>query len=102
MGAKRGGCTECNGNVNCAKDTHGHGTHCAGTIGGKKYGVAKKVAIYGVKVLNPRGYTSWIMNSLDWVATRGSKPAIWSASLGGGGRSEAYKAGIDAAVAKGI
>jgi len=100
--AKSGPCTACNGNVNCAKDANGHGTHCAGTIGGKKYGVAKRVAIYGTKVLNPSGWTSWIMNSLDWVASKGNKPAIWSASLGGSGTSQTYKAGIEAAVAKGI
>merc|ERR1712194_692444 len=86
--AKSGPCTACNGNVNCAKDANGHGTHCAGTIGGKKYGVAKRVAIYGTKVLNPSGWTSWIMNSLDWVASKGNKPAIWSASLGGSGTSQ--------------
>lgn len=33
-------------------DDLGHGTHCAGTIGSKTYGVAKKIQIYGVKVLN--------------------------------------------------
>ena len=38
-------------------DVSGHGTHCAGTIGSKDYGVAKKVEIVGIKVLNdiPRG-----------------------------------------------
>ncbi|KAF9270949.1 hypothetical protein BGZ68_004541, partial [Mortierella alpina] len=36
-------------------DENGHGTHCAGTIGGVNYGVAKKVSIVGVKVLDAGG-----------------------------------------------
>eukprot|EP00741_Cyanophora_paradoxa_P008385 tig00001304_g8112.t1 len=34
-----------------AADCHGHGTHVAGTIGGKDYGIAKKVNLYAVRVL---------------------------------------------------
>ena len=30
---------ECNGNLGCAADNQGHGTHCAGTAGGTTYGV---------------------------------------------------------------
>ncbi|KXN70425.1 subtilisin-like protein, partial [Conidiobolus coronatus NRRL 28638] len=33
-------------------DDHGHGTHCAGTVGSKTYGVAKKANLVAVKVLN--------------------------------------------------
>ncbi|KAF9148501.1 subtilisin-like serine protease [Linnemannia schmuckeri] len=36
-------------------DENGHGTHVAGTIGGNAYGVAKKVNLVGVKVLNRQG-----------------------------------------------
>lgn len=32
-------------------DTDGHGTHIAGTIAGKTYGVAKKTKVIDVKVL---------------------------------------------------
>merc|ERR1719419_1196532 len=39
----------------CAMDNDGHGTHCAGTIGGKKYGVAKKATLHAVKVLTDDG-----------------------------------------------
>ena len=31
-------------------DGNGHGTHVAGTVGGMKYGVAKKVKIVAIKV----------------------------------------------------
>jgi subtilisin family serine protease len=36
-------------------DDHGHGTHVAGTIGSKTFGVAKKTQIFGVKVLAADG-----------------------------------------------
>ncbi|PHH85859.1 hypothetical protein CDD83_11077 [Cordyceps sp. RAO-2017] len=36
-------------------DGNGHGTHCAGTIGSNKYGVAKKTKLFGVKVLSNQG-----------------------------------------------
>ncbi|KAK2595612.1 hypothetical protein QQS21_006659 [Conoideocrella luteorostrata] len=32
-------------------DNCGHGTHVAGTIGSRSYGVAKKASLYGIKVL---------------------------------------------------
>ncbi|WFD28553.1 cerevisin [Malassezia nana] len=37
------------------EDAHGHGTHCAGTIGSTTYGVAKKAELVAVKVLNSNG-----------------------------------------------
>lgn len=36
-------------------DCNGHGTHVAGIIGSRTYGVAKKVHLYGVRVLNCSG-----------------------------------------------
>jgi subtilisin family serine protease len=39
-------------------DGNGHGTHCAGTIGSKSYGVAKKATLFGVKVLDASGSVS--------------------------------------------
>ncbi|XP_070545650.1 extracellular serine proteinase-like [Ptychodera flava] len=42
------------------EDCHGHGTHCAGTIGGKTVGVAPGVTLFGCRVLdcNAEGYSS--------------------------------------------
>jgi subtilisin family serine protease len=40
-------------------DDNGHGTHVAGTIGSKTYGVAKNVQIYAIKALNSGGSGSW-------------------------------------------
>jgi len=41
------------------EDGNGHGTHCSGTIAGKKYGVAKKANVYAVKVLRSNGSGSF-------------------------------------------
>ncbi|KPM41426.1 Cuticle-degrading protease [Neonectria ditissima] len=38
------------------EDDHGHGTHCAGTVGSKTYGVAKKSNLYGIKIFDKDGY----------------------------------------------
>ncbi|PWN48236.1 hypothetical protein IE53DRAFT_389580 [Violaceomyces palustris] len=37
------------------EDGNGHGTHCAGTIASRKYGVAKKAELVAVKVLGSGG-----------------------------------------------
>lgn len=36
-------------------DGNGHGTHCAGTVGSKTYGVAKKAKLFAIKVLDASG-----------------------------------------------
>ena len=38
-----------------ASDLNGHGTHCAGIIGSKHFGVAKNTKIVAVKVLRSNG-----------------------------------------------
>ncbi|PIK55735.1 putative cuticle-degrading serine protease isoform X1 [Apostichopus japonicus] len=67
-------------------DCRGHGTHCAGTIAGKVYGVAKKAKVYAVRVLGCQGSGTWaaIINGMEWVAQNGNRPAVASMSLGGG------------------
>lgn len=91
--------------TNCAKDNHGHGTHCAGTIGGDKYGVAKDAKLHAVKVLSDRGggSFSWFIKSLDWVEQAGHlRPAVFSASLGGYGRLDTVRQAIDDVTKKGV
>ena len=48
-----------------------HGTHVAGTIASKTYGVAKKARVVGVKVLADDGTatTEDLLDGLDWVAS---------------------------------
>lgn len=94
------------------EDHHGHGTHCAGTIGSKDYGVAKKVNIVGVKVFNDlpdsdpyAGATnSDIAAALDHVVAeyrRHGKPCVVNLSLGGP-RSDFLDNHIAAAVRAGV
>ncbi|KAF5711074.1 cuticle-degrading protease [Fusarium mundagurra] len=55
---------------NADLDANGHGTHIAGTIGSKTYGVAKKTQLFAVKVLNEytAGQTSGIIAGMDFIA----------------------------------
>nr|ABZ81841.1 alkaline serine protease [Pochonia chlamydosporia var. catenulata] len=71
-------------------DGHGHGTHCAGTIGSKTYGVAKKAKIFAVKVLDNGGSGTYagVIAGMEFVSqdykTQGCpNGAIASMSLGG-------------------
>lgn len=72
-----------NGNGN---DGNGHGTHVAGTVGGTLYGVAKKVKLVAVRVLDNAGSgtTSGVIAGMDWVGANAVKPAVANMSLGGG------------------
>jgi len=95
---------ECNGNMNCALDRQGHGTHCAGTAAGETFGVAPSATIKAVKVLSDQGSGSWSWSyyALDWLATNPTRPAIASMSLGGWGNQQAMRDAVDAAVNGGV
>jgi len=87
-------------------DSNGHGTHVASTVGGKLYGVAKRVSIVAVKVLgdNGQGTNSGVIAGIDYVATQHmskGKPSTANLSLGGG-KSTALNAAVDAAVDFGV
>lgn len=51
------------------RDEHGHGTHCAGIIGGKNFGITKKSNIIAVKVLDKygSGMISRLLQGVDFV-----------------------------------
>ncbi|SPO02074.1 related to alkaline protease (oryzin) [Cephalotrichum gorgonifer] len=72
-------------------DDNGHGSHVAGTIGGRTYGVAKQVNLVAVKVLDASGGGSneLVAAGMDWVmqdvmAKNISGKAVMNMSLGGG------------------
>ncbi|RDB29494.1 Cuticle-degrading protease [Hypsizygus marmoreus] len=70
-------------------DGNGHGTHCAGTVAGSQFGVAKSASIIAVKVLSDGGSGSVadIVSGLNYVLTSArasGRPSIVSMSLGGG------------------
>ncbi len=99
-------------------DGNGHGTHCSGTIAGKKYGVAKKANVYAVKVLrsNGSGSMSDVVKGVEWAAIshtkkveaakdkkgkKGFKGSAANMSLGGG-KSVTLDLAVNAAVDAGI
>jgi cerevisin len=95
------------------QDGNGHGTHCSGTVGGKKYGVAKKANIYAVKVLrsNGSGTMSDVVKGVEFAAEahlkkvaaakKNFKGSAANMSLGGG-KSPALDQAVNAAVGLGL
>lgn len=94
-------------------DGNGHGTHCAGTIASKDYGVAKKANVVAVKVLrsNGSGSMSDVVKGVEFAAKahqaaskaakKGFKGSTANMSLGGG-KSPALDMAVNAAVKAGI
>ncbi|HEY6073998.1 MAG TPA: S8 family peptidase, partial [Anaerolineales bacterium] len=82
-----------------AADCNGHGSHVSGTVGGTKYGVAKKVSLVAVRVLDCGGSGSYanVIAGIDWVTANKHLPAAANMSLGGG-----YSAAVNQAVEKSI
>jgi len=95
------------------EDGNGHGTHCSGTVAGKKYGVAKKANVYAVKVLksNGSGTMADVVKGVEWAANahtdkvkkgkKGFKGSAANMSLGGG-KSPALDRAVNGAVTAGI
>lgn len=93
------------------EDCHGHGTHVAGTVAGRNYGVAKTSTVVAVRVLDctGSGYSSGVVAGINWVtANHPGGPAVINMSLGGGANSaidsavnDAVNAGIVVVVAAG-
>ncbi|MFC9246184.1 S8 family peptidase [Streptomyces sp. NPDC057136] len=81
------------------QDCQGHGTHVAGTVGGKTYGVAKGAKLIAVRVLacDGSGTTAGVIAGVDWVTANARKPAVANMSLGG-----SASASLDDAVKKSI
>ncbi|KAB5551025.1 peptidase S8/S53 domain-containing protein [Coniochaeta sp. 2T2.1] len=90
-------------------DENGHGTHCAGTIGGSTKGIAPLTELVAVKVFDAQGNGPWsgVLAGLSWVVeharTNGRVGrAVVNMSLGGGRWSvieEAVTAAVNAGVA---
>jgi subtilisin family serine protease len=84
-----------------------HGTHVAGIVGGRTYGVAKKTSIIDVQVTGSElGQLSWVLAGLEWatrdVAARNrTGKAVINASLASSASAvvnSAWKAVIDAGI----
>ncbi|MFI9818697.1 S8 family peptidase [Saccharothrix variisporea] len=89
------------------KDCHGHGTHVAGTVGGATYGLAKKVNLKAVRVLNCQGGGSVSTEAagVDWVTANAVLPAVANMSLYTGTANEPSRVlddAVRASIAKGV
>lgn len=88
-------------------DTLGHGTHVAGTIAGKTYGVSKAANIIDVKVFTGRtASTSVILQGYNWavsdITSKGRQSrAVVNLSLGGP-TSTAFNTAVQSAFTAGV
>lgn len=98
-------------------DGNGHGTHCSGTMAGKKYGVAKKANLYAVKVLRSSGSgtMSDVVSGVEYAVqahikkakdakngkVKGFKGSVANMSLGGG-KSKTLEDAVNAGVEAGL
>ena len=94
-------------------DQHGHGTHVAGTVASRDYGIAKSAHLYSVRVLdaNGSGTDSGVISGIQWVIEKHKttgRQSVINMSLGGSASPaldqavcEAIAAGVNVAVAAG-
>ena len=82
-----------------ADDCAGHGTHVAGTVGGRSFGVARDVNLFSVRVLDcaGSGTISGVIAGVDFVTANHVKPAVANMSLGARDASN-QATSLDAAV----
>lgn len=68
--------TECFGEIGpCNTDNNGHGSHVAGIVGGRTYGVAKGVTIHDVRIRDEDNALRWayLYSGLDYVVAEKQK-----------------------------
>lgn len=90
------------------EDVMGHGTHVAGTVGGKDHGVAKKANIISIKIFSDitrRARNDDIIKALEWVSSDAKlhgKTGVVNMSLGGPGPNSSLNAAVAATVRSGV
>lgn len=88
------------------EDCAGHGTHTASLVGGKTYGVAKKVRLIPVRVLNCNNSNSssaTLYPAIDWIIEhhKPGTPAVVNMSVGMP-KSEAFNEAVRRLIADGL
>jgi len=68
-------------------DENSHGTHCAGIVGGRTFGIAKTVALISVKIMgaNGSGTIANILRGIEWVTQehqRTRRPSVAHMAVG--------------------
>lgn len=93
------------------EDGHGHGSHVAGIVAGKTFGVAPEASIIGVKVFDARGQgpISNIVSGINWSvkhfkknSKKNEKSAILNLSIQAGKGEKALKKAVKSAVKAGL
>lgn len=86
-----------------AGDGNGHGTHVAGTIAGRRHGVASRAEVVAVRVLDDAGSgtTAQVVAGVDWVTRHARRPAVANLSLAGPPDAR-LDAAVRASVASGV
>ncbi|XP_077998759.1 aqualysin-1-like [Glandiceps talaboti] len=71
------------GGNNPGGDCHGHGSHCAGTVGGNIYGVANNCLLKAVRIYNCQGLgsASDAAYGITYVGDNGDLPGVLSMSF---------------------
>jgi subtilisin family serine protease len=86
-------------------DLNGHGTHCAGTVAGNTYGVAKQAQLRAVKVLSASGSgsTTGVVAGVNYVSNNKNtaRKNVASMSLGGGA-STALDSAVEQSISGGV
>jgi subtilisin family serine protease len=87
-----------------AADSNGHGTFVAAIVGGREYGVAKKVRLVAVRAARRDGtvYSNELITAINWVANNHVKPAVANMSLGFTFEVPEVDQAVYAAIQKGI
>ncbi len=99
----------CQDNSSASTDLLGHGTHVAGIAaaidnGNGVVGVAPGARLWAVKVLDNTGsgYSSWIIDGIDYVTAHASKIEVANMSLGGPGNISTINTAINNSIAAGV
>ncbi len=85
-------------------DAFGHGTHVAGTIGGRTVGIATEVTLNPVRVFDCNGVstTTSVIDGVNWVTENAQLPAVVNMSLGTTVPKPALDQAVGASIAQNI